>query len=421
MNKKDELKSLSRLSALSALSDDELLVCLSNVLKDSRRVESVLVAHIAEVDARRLFAREASSSMHKYCTDVLNLSDAEAYVRITAARASRHYPVLLTMLEDGRLHLSGIAVLTPHLDKMNEANRDELLARATHKTKREILVLLAEIAPKPDVPPTIRKLPERRNQNEQQASQQRGADAANEDTTSSGETTAASGPSKPDPATGTAPDGLRPPGGDESRRSEAPPAYDGGAPETSHQRRAEVEPLSPGRFRIQFTGSAELKDQLDRLAELRPGSDLASMIEGAVAKEVERLEAERFGKTKKPRKSIEQADTSPGVRGISAPVRRFVWERDGGQCTYERSDGRRCPERRGVQFHHDDPYGLGGDRSATNVRLMCRQHNLYMGELDYGKEKMDRYRAKSPPADRVREPAPSLELRPERVVLPNSA
>jgi len=416
MNKKDELKSLSRLSRLT---DDELLVCLSKVLKDSRRVESILVAHIAEVDVRGLFVREASSSMHKYCTDVLNLSDAEAFLRIRAARASRHYPVLLTMLEDGRLHLSGIAALTPHLDKLNGASCDELLARAKHKTKREILVLLAEVAPKPDVSPSIRKLPEQRNKNGQQASQTRRPDAANEGGTSSGETTALSGPSKPDPATNTAADRLRPPGFVESRRSEA----EAETPETSEtfDPRADVEPLSPASYKVTFTARAELKDKLDRLAALMPGSDLASMFEEAVTEKLERLEAKRFGKTKKPRKSIEQADTSPGVRGISAAVRRFVWARDGGQCTYERCDGRRCPERRGVQFHHDDPYGLGGDRSATNVRLMCPAHNLYLAELDYGKETMDRYRAKSRSADRVREPEPSLELRPETVAMPNSA
>ena len=63
---------------LKSLSDDELLVRQSNILKQSRRVESVLVAHIAEVDVRRLYAREASSSMFKYATDVLHLSEAEA-------------------------------------------------------------------------------------------------------------------------------------------------------------------------------------------------------------------------------------------------------------------------------------------------------------------------------------------------------
>ena len=153
MNKKDELKSLSRLS------DDELLVRLSNALKQSRRVESVLVAHMAEVDARRLFAREASSSMFKYAIDMLHLSEAEAYLRIAAARASRRHPALLTMLDDGRLHLSGIGALAPYL---TDANCEELLARGTHKTKRELPVLVAEIAPKPDVSAFIRKLAKRR-------------------------------------------------------------------------------------------------------------------------------------------------------------------------------------------------------------------------------------------------------------------
>ena len=62
--------------------------------------------------------------------------------------------MLLTMLEDGRLHLSGIVELAPHL---TDENCGELLARATHKTKREILELVAEIAPNPDVPPVMRK------------------------------------------------------------------------------------------------------------------------------------------------------------------------------------------------------------------------------------------------------------------------
>ena len=52
-----------------------------------------------------------------------------------------------------------------------------------------------------------------------------------------------------------------------------------------------------------------------------------------------------------------------------------------------------------------------------NTRLMCRAHNLYMAELDYGKEKMDAYRA---PAERVREPAPSLQLFPGTVHVDDS-
>ena len=129
---------------------------MSGLVKESRRVESELIAHIAEVDERRLYAREACSSMFTYCTEVLHMSEAEAYLRIRAARASRQHPELLTMLQDGRIHLTGVAKLSPYL---TEANRETVLARATHKSKAKIEELVAEVAPKPDVAPKIRKLP----------------------------------------------------------------------------------------------------------------------------------------------------------------------------------------------------------------------------------------------------------------------
>jgi hypothetical protein len=96
---------------LESLSDDELLRGLADLLSQSRCAESALVAHIAEVETRRLYAREAVPSMFVYCLDVLHLSEAEAYLRLTAARAAREHPVLLEMVAEGWLHLSGIAKL----------------------------------------------------------------------------------------------------------------------------------------------------------------------------------------------------------------------------------------------------------------------------------------------------------------------
>ena len=49
-----------------------------------------------------------------------------------------------------------------------------------------------------------------------------------------------------------------------------------------------------------------------------------------------------------------------------------------------------------LEFHHDEPYALGGDRSADNIRLACHAHNDYMAEKDYGKAKMDQYRVREP-------------------------
>ena len=357
MKEKDDLKSLS---------DDELLRCLSEVLAQSRRAEWVLVAHIAEVDARRLFAREGSPSMFQYCLDVLNLSESEAYRRIAAARLSRSYPVLLKMLEDGRMHLAGISVLKKHL---TDANYEDVLTRATHKTKREIEELVAELAPKPDVAPTIGKRPHRKANSE----------SLNLDSSSQ----LCEGAVEP--------------------KASAPKRE----PAVTPEKPATVKPLSPARYKVEFTASEELRDKLERLQALMPGGDVASIIDAAVSEKLERLEAKGYGKTNKPRKKLEDADTSPGVREISAPVKRAVWKRDRGQCTFVDAQGKRCPERHRLELHHDERYGLGGDRSANNIRLMCAQHNAYMAELDYGKEKMDQYWRS---ADRVREPSPTLEL-----------
>jgi hypothetical protein len=143
--------------SLESLPDEELLRRLADLLGRSRRVEADLVAHIGEVDRRRLFSRDACPSMFAYCTEVLHLSEHEAYLRITVARAAREHPVLLVLLSEGRLHLAGIAKLAPHL---TGENRDALRERAVHKSKREIEALVAELAPRPDAPALMRKLPE---------------------------------------------------------------------------------------------------------------------------------------------------------------------------------------------------------------------------------------------------------------------
>jgi len=53
--------SLGAMTSLEAIPDDELLRRLGTLLRDSRRTEAALVAHIGEVDRRRLYAHEACS------------------------------------------------------------------------------------------------------------------------------------------------------------------------------------------------------------------------------------------------------------------------------------------------------------------------------------------------------------------------
>lgn len=349
-----------------SLSDAELLRRLSSLVGQSRRVEADVVAHIAEFDQRRLYAREAAPSMFAYCTEVLHLSEQQAYLRIAVARASRRHPMLLPMLRDGRLHLSGVARLAPHL---TAENRDSVLKRATHRSKRQIDELVAELQPRPEAQPTIRRLPERRPRTAAEP----------------GPASVVSGPQPQSSGTdGHAPE-LCP-----DRVVAAP------EPPPPPLRPARVEPLAASRYKVQFTASAALKEKLSRLQALMrravPDCDLGAIIEAAVTEKLERLEAKRFGRTRSPRKGLAEADTAPTSRDIPAPVRRAVYERDGGRCTYVSPDGRRCSERDDLEFHHEEPYGRLGDHSVRNIRLACRAHNALWAEQDYGLEVMGRYR-----------------------------
>ena len=104
------------------------------------------------------------------------------------------------------------------------------------------------------------------------------------------------------------------------------------------RRICESEPPGPrGSFRffstcsLTFTASSELRGKLERLQALM-NEDLATVIEAAVTEKLEKLEAKRFGVTKRSRKSFAESDTSRS-RHIPAAVRRLVFERDRGQCT----------------------------------------------------------------------------------------
>jgi len=342
---------------LKALSDDELLRRLSALLGQSRRIEWQRVTHIGEVDARRLFAREACESMFVYCTDVLHLSEHEAYLRIAAARAARAHPVLLTMLSDGRLHLSGIAKLAPHLTM---ANREVLLAQATHRSKRQIEVLVADLAPRPDVPASIRKLPDRVAM----------------------VPVAAVAP--------VAPMAAIPDHGFELGPDRVPAA-------PSAPPRPDVDPLGAGRFKVQFTAGATFCEKLERLKALMlssvPDGDLAQVLETAVTEALRRREARRFAKTETPRKTVADTDTSASSsRYIPAPVRRVSHASDDGRCAFVSSSGRRCGSFHRVEFHHGVPWARGGDRSPDNIRLMCRTHNAHLAAKDYGEAVMARFR-----------------------------
>jgi hypothetical protein len=321
---------------LDRMSDGELLRRTGELAVHGRRVEAALIAHMAEVDKRKLYRDEACSSMFAYATERLRLSESQAYDRITVARASRRFPTLLEMIEDGRLTLTAASKLGPHL---TAENAEGLLARAVHGTRRQIEALVAEVAPRPDAPSSIRRLPEPR----------------------------AVAPPSSDEARPTRPADL-------ARRVEVRPAGP-----------ARVVESAPGRFRVQFTASAELEAKIARARALLrhkiPSGDVAAIVEEAMTVLVAKLERARCAATDRPRKSQPVASES---RDVPAPTVRAIWQRDQGRCSFVDPQGRRCEAREWLEIHHEVPFGRGGATSVENLRLLCHSHNALLAERDFG-------------------------------------
>jgi hypothetical protein len=321
---------------LSHLPDPVLLRDLAALVAQDRATTAALLAHIAEVDARKLYLPAAHPSMFSYCVHELRLSEEAAFKRIHAARAARQFPAIFAALADGRLHLSAVVMLAPHLTL---ENADELLAAAAQKSKAEIEQLLALRFPRPDLPERVRQL----------------------DTEPVGSR------------------GLGEPQLSGEVAQHAPGRVEAAAPPPK------LAPLAPERFALQLTIGQATHDKLRYaqalLGHQLPSGDLAMVLDRALDALIGQLEQRKFAAASKPRPGPRRA---PAGRHIPAHVKRTVWERDGGQCTFVSNAGQRCPARARLEYDHIVPVARGGLATVAGLRLRCRAHNQFAAECMFG-------------------------------------
>jgi len=141
--------------ALTHVPDPALLRELKTLVAQDRATTALLLAHLAEVDARRLYAPAGHPSMFAWCVTELRFSEDAACKRIRAARTARQFPAVYGLLADGRLHLSAVVMLAPYL---TEENAESLLTAAAGQSRAETERLLAERFPRPDLPDRIEGL-----------------------------------------------------------------------------------------------------------------------------------------------------------------------------------------------------------------------------------------------------------------------
>ena len=435
--------------ALNHLSDSALLRDLAHLVRQDRALTARIVAHLGEVDARRLYAPAGHPSMFAYCVEELRFSEDAAYKRIRVARAARQFPELFAALADGRLHLAAASLLAPHLTRENAGR---LIEAATHRSKAQVESWLAQrfAAPIPSGAPSavIRPI----------AGLAPGRVAGVLGDLLAGTLSAATnvlsmGLDRSAGQTGL--DGLGQParldgpaqtarldGSVQTARLDGPgqtagfdvgpghPVGLGASASPIGSSTAPIQPplgantafhegqLAPGRvepaalpveerYSVHLTIPKSTHDKLRHaqalLSHAIPSGDVVQVLDRALDALISRLETRKIGsQAGRPRSSRPRDGASvprshaasnrrarPGrIRYIPARVRRAVWERDRGQCTFVTPSGHRCSARRFLEFDHVQPLARGGKATVEGLRLRCRAHNQHAAEQSFGTEFM---------------------------------
>jgi hypothetical protein len=236
---------------------------------------------------------------------------------------------------------------------------------------------MARVAPREDVPASIRKVPAAR---EQRVAPSAGLDQAAPAT----DRMAADAPSVPSEA--------------------LPPAEPATMPQQMSPPRPVIAPLSPDRYQVRFTASKATCEKLrlaqDLLRHAIPDGDPAQVIDRALTLLLADVVRKKAAITANPRPRPASAkDGRSVVRRrtpyIPAHVRRAVWIRDGGRCAFRSKAGHRCDARAFLEYHHADPEGVGGEASEWNIELRCRAHNQYEAVLFYGPQVLQKRATRS--------------------------
>ncbi len=409
------------------LTTETLARRLGELALAERRIQVEFLLHLDEFDRRRAYLEAGYGSMWEHCLRALHLREGAAGRRIGAMRVLRRFPTLTEPLRDGRLCLSTISLLGQVL---TDQNLEEFVTRAAHKTKEEVDHLVATLRPRPAPREGIRQLP----------SPSRITPAA------SVATALPLGPTSP----GTLARAL--PGADASQGFAAPHVGTMLTAIVDEQRKTDPDPdrepstertppvtqvraLSETQWSLTVTLDVDAKKDLELLGALlshKCGRNISAVLREAI-----RCGIEKHGKRRgavppqrkhRKRKALSRsvcapAETEPGrldplhrlpplddgaatpsarkqrqarTRSIPAEVRRQVVQRDGGSCTWIGDGGRRCGSRYQVEVDHVHPFELGGASTLSNLRLLCKAHNLLHAEHAFGREYVAQFRNREP-------------------------
>ena len=374
-------------STVGALSDRELLRETRNLVRHERHLQGAVIDHLAEIEARGLYLQRGFSSLFDYAVRELGYSDAAAARRIGALRLCADQPDAREGLRDGSLTLSAAAELQWAFDRQRRRGSiSGTAAIAPAGTPAPDSAPAVPLPPAEPEPPLVLDAVGRQKLVEE---------AAGKSARQVRRMLADLDPELARPA-----DRVRPLG---DGRYELKATIDAECQQGLEQLRGLLSHVDPRMTMGQLVGRV-VQEALDRHDPSRPprrargGSRPADAKANAprtpTPEQAQGSSAPAAKHAARPADTVAAPKTDPDAghhaastpesqscasgRAISAGVRRQVWQRDGGRCSYvDPQTGRRCNSTHLIEIDHIVPHALGGGADPGNLRLLCGAHHRH--------------------------------------------
>lgn len=354
------------MQTLKNLDNQTILKNVNQLISCERSCTAKLIAHLAEIDRRSLYLELGFKSLFEYCQKELMLDESQCWLRIQVARKCQAFPKLLEELMHGRISMTVCGRIAPHLTPENCMT---MILETAGMTRSQVEEYLVKIKPRDVKKTSLRKAV----------------------SSKAVESTVLFQPRE----SGTKETVMKP-----------------------VEKRAHIEAANEDRYNLSLSITKDMKEKLDRLAEVL-GKDsvkacaeelLDFALEAALDKRDPRRKAERVEKRQRMKKETDaqrvqnplgmtkQRDAQQlsntlcmtkgkrelRSRYIPASTTRQVLKRAGYRCQYHSSTGRRCSQTKHLQIDHIAAFGKGGDHSSENLQVLCRSHNLAKAKEEYG-------------------------------------
>lgn len=322
---------------LPSLSSDELVSETKRLVCEERRIGLDVLAHLREVDRRRLYLERGHSSLFSFCLRELGYSEPQAQLRIDAMRALRDTPGIEVKVRSGELPVTSVAKVQRFIRKekirtgqaLPATERLTLFTQVQGKSSRQIERILFEVSPESALPK------ERERVISESHSEIRLI----------------------------IPEDLR------EQLETLKALY-------SHRMK---DPHSTGELLRILAADALKKAKPLRIASEEPSENCIQVMTDPVMPDRIIAPISPQVKVASNVNAVGKVNTARS-RYVAISRKRQVLRRDGGRCSFtDSATGQRCGSTHFLQIDHVLPYSSGGSsRDTENLRLLCGPHNRLM-------------------------------------------